>query len=174
MNYKSFTQIVTLGSSSFVPFMQLSVADRRQVIEDILDINIFSFMNLAIKAKQSQLKVSTQNVSREIEILKEKVEVQEENIKNLSDKRKETIKNNLEKITQIEAQIKDLNKDVDDLELISDQLSEIENKKQKAEVRLKKSETEVVDFIKSKKNLQSNFNFYEENESCSVCGQHRS
>ena len=70
MNYKSFTQIVTLGSSSFVPFMQLTVADRRQVIEDILDINIFSLMNVAIKAKQSQLKSRTQTITREIEILK--------------------------------------------------------------------------------------------------------
>ena len=51
MNYKSFTQIVTLGSSSFIPFMQLSAIDRRQVIEDILDINIFSIMNMIIKAK---------------------------------------------------------------------------------------------------------------------------
>ena len=55
MNYKSFTQIVTLGSSSFVPFMQLSAVDRREVIEDILDINIFSCMNQIIKAKLCKL-----------------------------------------------------------------------------------------------------------------------
>ena len=50
MNYKSFTQIVILGSSTFVPFMQLSAANRREVIEDLLDIKIFSSMNTVIKA----------------------------------------------------------------------------------------------------------------------------
>ena len=57
MNYKSFTQIVTLGSSSFIPFMQLSANDRREVIEDILDINIFSSMNVILKAKLSAVTI---------------------------------------------------------------------------------------------------------------------
>ena len=56
MNYKSFTQIVILGSSTFVPFMQLSAANRREVIEDLLDIKIFSSMNMVIKSKISALK----------------------------------------------------------------------------------------------------------------------
>ena len=56
MNYKSFTQIVILGSSTFVPFMQLSAANRREVIEDLLDIKIFSSMNTVIKSKISALK----------------------------------------------------------------------------------------------------------------------
>ena len=56
MNYKSFTQIVILGSSTFVPFMQLSAANRREVIEDLLDIKIFSSMNMVIKSKIGALK----------------------------------------------------------------------------------------------------------------------
>jgi len=56
MNYKSFTQVVILGISSFVPFMQLSAADRRDVIEDILDIQVFSQMNSLLKTKTAKLK----------------------------------------------------------------------------------------------------------------------
>ena len=171
MNYKSFTQIVTLGSSSFVPFMQLTVADRRQVIEDILDINIFSLMNVAIKAKQSQLKSRTQTITREIEILKEKINIQNENIENLSNKREETIKNNLKKITEIEIQIEKLKTEISSLELVSNKISEIGKNKDTANVKLKESENVVVDLIKNKKVLEKSFNFYEENESCSVCGQ---
>ena len=73
MNYKSFTQIVTLGSSSFIPFMQLSTNDRREVIEDILDIDIFGSMNLIIKAKYSMIKELDVSVKRHIELLNEKI-----------------------------------------------------------------------------------------------------
>ena len=67
MNYKSFTQIVILGSSSFVPFMQLTAANRRDVIEDLLDIKIFSTMNTIIKEKLRQVKdeVRTLELSKE-------------------------------------------------------------------------------------------------------------
>lgn len=68
MNYKTFTQVVILGSSSFVPFMQLSVADRRQVIENILDIDVFSNMNILLKGKLMQLKETVKTVSSKIEV----------------------------------------------------------------------------------------------------------
>ena len=74
MNYKSFTQIVILGSSSFVPFMQLPVNSRREVVEDLLDIRIFSSMNVLIKDKIRSLKEEMRTLDLKKENLKDKVE----------------------------------------------------------------------------------------------------
>ena len=74
MNYKTFTQVVILGSSSFVPFMQLSAADRRAVIENILDIEIFSMMNDVVKAKLSTTKQEVKLKKSEIEVMIHKAE----------------------------------------------------------------------------------------------------
>lgn len=83
MNYKTFTQVVILGSSSFVPFMQLSVADRRQVIENILDIDVFSNMNILLKGKLMQLKETVKTVSSKIEVQQFKQETQENYVSTL-------------------------------------------------------------------------------------------
>jgi DNA repair exonuclease SbcCD ATPase subunit len=72
MNYKSFTQIVILGSSSFVPFMQLSAADRRAVIEDILDIQVFSNMNIVLRDKTSLVKGEITDINKTLQINKER------------------------------------------------------------------------------------------------------
>jgi DNA repair exonuclease SbcCD ATPase subunit len=76
MNYKTFTQVVILGSSSFVPFMQLSAADRRNVIENILDINIFSTMNVVLKGKILSIKETIKDINTRLEIEKNKISVQ--------------------------------------------------------------------------------------------------
>ena len=76
MNYKSFTQIVILGSSTFVPFMQLPAASRREVVEDLLDIRIFSSMNLLIKDKIRVIKDEIRTLELKKESLNEKVHMQ--------------------------------------------------------------------------------------------------
>jgi DNA repair exonuclease SbcCD ATPase subunit len=81
MNYKSFTQVVILGSARYTPFMQLSAADRRSVIEDLLDIQIFSIMNSVVKDKLSVLKESIQDCKYNIDLYKSKIELQKHNIK---------------------------------------------------------------------------------------------
>ena len=77
MNYKSFTQIVILGSSAFVPFMQLTASNRREVIEDLLDIKIFSSMNNLIKDKIRELREQIKTLELKKESLNDKVEMQE-------------------------------------------------------------------------------------------------
>ena len=72
MNYKSFTQVVILGASAFVPFMQLSAADRRTVIEDILDIQVFSNMNSVLRDKTSATKTEINEITRQLSINKER------------------------------------------------------------------------------------------------------
>jgi DNA repair exonuclease SbcCD ATPase subunit len=91
MNYKSFTQIVILGSSTFVPFMQLSAANRREVIEDLLDIKIFSSMNTVIKGKISALKDEVKTLSLKKESLSDKVDMQTRFIDKLETQGKENI-----------------------------------------------------------------------------------
>jgi DNA repair exonuclease SbcCD ATPase subunit len=92
MNYKSFTQIVILGSSTFVPFMQLSSTNRREVIEDLLDIRIFSSMNIVIKEKIRQLKEEIKTLELKKENLLDKVQMQKNFIEQLENRGKENIK----------------------------------------------------------------------------------
>mgnify|MGYP003333996187 CR=1 FL=1 len=80
LNYKSFTQIVILGSASFTPFMQLSASDRRAIIEDLLDIQIFSSMNSIVKEKLSGLKDSITQLKYDIKLVDEKINLQVQNI----------------------------------------------------------------------------------------------
>ena len=101
MNYKSFTQIVILGSSTFVPFMQLTSSHRREVIEDLLDIKIFSSMNNLIKDKIRIIKEDIKVFTLKKETLTDKVCMQKEFIDELVYRSKDNINNNKEKITRL-------------------------------------------------------------------------
>jgi DNA repair exonuclease SbcCD ATPase subunit len=101
MNYKSFTQIVILGSSTFVPFMQLSAAHRREVIEDLLDIKIFSSMNVVIKEKIRSLKEEIKTLELKKESLLDKVKMQNNFIEELENRGKDNINNNNRKISDL-------------------------------------------------------------------------
>ena len=101
VNYKSFTQIVILGSSNFVPFMQLTTANRREVIEDLLDIRIFSSMNNLIKEKIRQQKEQIKSLDVRKESLKDKVLMQKNFIEQLESRGKDNINSNKQKITNL-------------------------------------------------------------------------
>ena len=98
MNYKSFTQIVILGSSTFVPFMQLNGSSRREVVEDLLDIKIFSSMNNLIKEKIRMVREEVKTFELKKESLKDKSEMQESFIKELEEQGKNNIQEKNEKI----------------------------------------------------------------------------
>ena len=89
LNHKSFHQIVVLGSSSFIPFMQLSAQHRRDVIEDLLDINVFSKMNSLLKEKISLLKENIKSLTHNIEVNKTKIDAQKRYIKDIEALNKE-------------------------------------------------------------------------------------
>ena len=101
MNYKSFTQIVILGSSTFVPFMQLTANNRREVIEDLLDIKIFSSMNVMLKEKIRSVKEEIRMLDLKKDNLNEKVSMQEKFIQELEENAANTIKEKEFKIQQI-------------------------------------------------------------------------
>ena len=171
MNYKSFTQIVTLGSSSFIPFMQLSPADRREVIEDILDIKIFSEMNFVIKAKLSMIKAKIQECKNKISVTEEKISLQEMTIKDLNSKRKQSLSDMSDKIDESKNQILLLSEEIESMETKIDSFELSAEKKNKAEKKLRKLENTIVSLIKDKKKLESTIEFYSSNEACSVCKQ---
>jgi DNA repair exonuclease SbcCD ATPase subunit len=101
VNYKSFTQIVILGSSTFVPFMQLTTANRREVIEDLLDIRIFSAMNALIKDRIRVEKDQIKSLESRKETLKDKEKMQKNFIEELENRGKENIENRKVKVTQL-------------------------------------------------------------------------
>jgi DNA repair exonuclease SbcCD ATPase subunit len=105
MNYKSFTQIVILGSSTFVPFMQLPAAHRREVIEDLLDIKIFSSMNMVIKEKIRQIREEVKTLELKKESLFDKVEMQRNFIEELENRGNTKINVNQEKITKLDGEV---------------------------------------------------------------------
>ena len=105
MNYKSFTQIVILGSSTFVPFMQLPAAHRREVIEDLLDIKIFSSMNMVIKEKIRQIREEVKTLELKKESLFDKVEMQRNFIEELENRGNAKINDNQKKIANLDAEV---------------------------------------------------------------------
>ena len=107
VNYKSFTQIVILGSSNFVPFMQLATAHRREVIEDLLDIRIFSSMNNLIKEKIRQQKEQIKSLELKKESLKDKVLMQKNFIEQLESRGKDNINANKQKIANLIVEVDD-------------------------------------------------------------------
>ena len=171
INYKSFTQVVILGSASFVPFMQLSPADRRAIIEDLLDIGIFSSMNGVVKEKMSFNKSEILKTKYELELTAEKIKLQKESIeeskKHNEDEIKKKKKEVFESIDQnftlqkdielIQKHIDVLNKKISDKLSTEKKLNDLFQLESKLESRLKK--------------LDKEHKFYEENHDCPTCKQ---
>ena len=105
VNYRSFVQIVILGSSTFVPFMQLTTANRREVIEDLLDIRIFSAMNSLIKDNIRTKKEQIKSLDIKKDNLKDKMKMQEEFIEELESRGNANIKSNSDKITKLDSEV---------------------------------------------------------------------
>jgi len=169
LNHKSFHQVVVLGSSSFIPFMQLNAGHRRDVIEDLLDINIFSKMNVILKEKNSTLKDKSQSINTNIELCKTKIEQQSKYIRDIAALTSENKKKYEKQIQSAELKIQKLqdhnNELSNELETVGDiDLTELQTKKNnviaaKAE---KKQELKAV----AKRGL-----FLENNDECPTCEQ---
>ena len=171
MNYKTFTQVVILGSSSFVPFMQLPAADRRAIIEDILDIQIFGLMNTLLKEKIIAEKEKLKDIKYALELALEKIRIQEDNIESIKKKAKISIEKNDEEILASE---KHLTEEHEVLEQVKLKLEEMEsNVSDKEDIQTKHSKIEkLLDRILA--NIQSTENeisFYETNKNCPTCKQ---
>ena len=171
MNYKSFTQVVILGSSSFVPFMQLSVADRRSVIEDILDINVFSTMNTLLKDKMSVAKEEIKEVNRTIETLKDKIEIQQTHIDSIRQKSErsladfdEKIDSAVESLTELQSESEILSSEIEkSVNMIADRHSNASDI-QSLEKIVSRVETKVNNFTSDLDKIRND-------SVCGSCGQ---
>ena len=170
MNYKSFTQIVTLGSSSFIPFMQLTPADRRTVIEDILDISIFSSMNFIIKAKFSSLKELVNLKQKDIELVEEKIKIQVSNLESLTKNKMDALSDNKRKIEKIKQQISELKNKLDvQVQLCNSFMGG--NDYDRLNQTLNKQNTLINQLRDKVKLSKEEIDFYGLNETCPTCSQ---
>ena len=171
LNYKSFTQVVILGSSTFVPFMQLTPNNRREVIEDLLDIKIFSTMNLILKDRIKVLKEQIRELDYKMEIAKEKVQMQQRFIQDLKDQSKQ---NNVQRQSEI-GKLKEeiiLVRDTNEETLfactkIQTELEEYDNVEDEHN-KLRIYESKFNDKFKK---LRSDYQFFEKNDTCPTCKQ---
>ena len=171
MNYKSFTQIVILGSSTFVPFMQLSAANRRDVIEDLLDIRIFSSMNSLIKDKIRNLKDEVKVFDLKKESLTDKVQMQENFIDELESRGKENIRQKEDKIKNLLNEENDL---MNACEGMNEEFSALENKLEKHSGATEKLRTlgNLKGKISNKvSTITKEHKFFSENTVCPTCNQ---
>lgn len=172
LNHKSFHQIVVLGSSSFIPFMQLSAQNRRDVIEDLLDINVFSKMNGILKEKQSLLKDQIKDVTHLIEVNKTKQEAQKKYIRDVKAINKEQKEEKLKLIEEHGNEIKTLNAANATLSsFVADQLLPSTERKQDAQEKINELTTFRAKFQADIKKLVKEIRFFEENDTCPTCTQ---
>ena len=171
MNYKSFTQIVILGSSTFVPFMQLPAAHRREVIEDLLDIKIFSSMNTVIKEKIRQIRDEVKTLDLKKESLFDKVEMQKNFIGELENRGNANINANKEKITNLMNEVGDYIQQNSSLEE-----SIIKRTKEQEEVTGAADKLRKLGNLKGKisqkvSTITEEHKFFTENTVCPTCTQ---
>ena len=172
LNYKSFTQIVVLGNSSFVPFMQLKSNDRRTIIEDLLDIQIFSIMNSLLKNHISDNKNLLDQNNTDKTLVQQKIDLKKQYINQLQEKTQNIVDKNNQEISSNEEQKIVLKKDIDTLNAnITKLLSEIEDlpKVEKNRAKLDKYSSS----IEHKCNQEQKYiSFYASNDDCPTCKQH--
>jgi DNA repair exonuclease SbcCD ATPase subunit len=171
LNYKSFTQIVILGSASFTPFMQLSLGNRREIIEDILDIQIFSVMNTVLKDKLTVLKESIKDLDGKIDIGKHKVKVQQNYINQLEEDKRKRESDVQSKIDETNEEIKTISSQLEELQNSYSTLgSSIEDSKEQAKKKtdLNSLYKNLIDRIQKAK---TEIDFYENHDNCPTCNQ---
>jgi DNA repair exonuclease SbcCD ATPase subunit len=171
MNYKSFTQIVILGSSTFVPFMQLTAANRREVIEDLLDIKIFSSMNTIIKDKIRQTRESIKVLDLKKENLNEKVEMQNNFIEQLENEGKKKIENNKKKITDLLQEANLYTKEISDLDEVVGALTSQQSGLDGATDKLRKLGNLKGKISQKVSTITKEHKFFTENTVCPTCTQ---
>jgi len=171
MNYKSFTQIVVLGSSTFIPFMRLPVAQRREIIEDILDIQVFSVMNQLLKDKFRENTDELKDLDYKFHLIEEKIDLQKKYMLELEKKTKEEIErkqnkiaellldenNNHQEIARLTSEVEKHSKDMEDLSNSSS--------------KLKKLNTFLFKIQSKLSSCQKEHQFFSDNHVCPTCTQ---
>jgi DNA repair exonuclease SbcCD ATPase subunit len=171
VNYKSFTQIVILGSSTFVPFMQLTTANRREVIEDLLDIRIFSVMNNLLKEKMRIYKEQVKSLELKKENIKEKEKMQRDFMEELENRGNENIESNKSKIekllTEVDTYMIDNAKVEEDIRGYTKEMEEVAGAREKLS-KLNNLKGKISNKVS---NITKEHKFFTENAVCPTCRQ---
>ncbi len=171
MNYKTFTQIIVLGTSNFVPFMQLSPSDRREIIEELLDIKVFSSMNTIVKDNIKSFKDEIKLLKVKEVGLEEKVELQHDFIEQIKKKESDNIQDKKNKIKKYQEIIIDLSKQnechTSTIKTLADEIKEFS----KASSQLKKLGSLKGKLSQKIETLKDNHLFFVENDTCPTCSQ---
>ena len=171
MNYKSFTQIVVLGSSTFIPFMKLPGGQRRDIIEDILDIQVFSTMNVLLKDKMRENNDEVRDINYQLDLLKDKIELQKQTMLTLEKRNQEEIDRKKEKISVYK---KTELRGVEDVSLLTQQicnLNEEMHEYQQSNGKLQKLNTYLIKVTHKLNTCKKELEFFENNHVCPTCTQ---
>ena len=171
LNYRSFTQVVILGSSTFVPFMQLATKARREVVEDILDIKIFSLMNFLLKNQTKELNENIRNTENQFDLTREKANLQERFIKDVIENKSSIIEESKSKISGNEKSIKSKNESIVLLDKAKVSLSYDSEQKIKLEEKIRKLSRSESALQNKRGEYERQINFFEENAECPTCEQ---
>lgn len=166
MSYKSFCQVVILGSTNYVPFMRLPAAERRSVVENLLDIDVFSVMNVLLKGKLAMLKEEQKSADHKITILRERAESQKKLVKTLESSNKEQIEKSQSSLEEYRKEIEQLTSESEEL---LKQVDELESKLIPTDMSTQDIELSKIETEESK--IEKEISFYEKNSSCTRCKQ---
>ena len=171
INYKSFNQIVVLGSATYVPFMELRVGQRREIIEDLLDIQVFSVMNLLAKDKINENKAAINDTKYNIELVETKISSAEENnneIRKIKETQVDQIRDKMSgHIDEIESRNSTIDTQDEIMKALYDEISDKADEKQKfADATQHRNELD-----RSRVQLEKELSFYEHNDDCPTCKQ---
>jgi len=171
MTYKSFCQVVILGSSNYVPFMKLSTTDRRLVVENLLDIDVFSIMNTLVRSRLQMVKEYIKDIDTKIEIAKSKIDEKQKLIDTLEKKSSDSIEGYK---NEIETNNKEVSKLQEGIKELQDKIESLFNKiedKDDVPKRLLKMEGLEQQLKNKVKTIEKNVKFYEQNDTCPSCKQ---
>jgi len=171
LNYKTFTQVVILGSASFVPFMQLTPLQRREVIEDILDIRIFSTMNTLLKEKAQETKDAIARIESEITTAKTKVDSQTQLIKTITEAKTSAIESITAKITANNNEILQAEGEIQLILQEIDTLKASINDKETVSEDIEKAKTIKSKLLQKIETCEHNTEFFSEHDVCPSCNQ---
>jgi DNA repair exonuclease SbcCD ATPase subunit len=171
LNYKSFTQTVILGSATFVPFMQLSASDRRDIIEDLLDIKIFTTMNDMLKIKQIELKDELFENDKNRELTDQKIDMQERYIESADANKQKAVQEHKGKIA---LKTMEINSHISDVEVFGKQVEDLnESISDFSKIKKKQSKLDNIEsqLMSSSKKHTKDIKWFESIDSCPTCKQ---
>lgn len=171
INHKSFSQIVVLGTANYTPFMLLPAAGRREIIEDLLDIQIFSKMNNILKIKIQENKSSIITVQNDIEILSKQIEINERYLKQIKENSEDIINDKTIKIEELQSQILKNNIIIESIHDLQENIQQLEYKRKEINSRLDKLTTLHKSLTIKKNSISTDITFYSNNDTCPKCQQ---